>query len=174
MKRNLFKISLLLIAVTLFGCTGTINTVNYLPRSHNLYKNAYIVSAENSKFIEFKFGIVTPFVYYVPPDDPAVDHEIIGNTDLVIKQELEKYGISVVIGKRGDLPKDFDLIVEYNDTWRWDFKEIIDKLEIAFISPSGDSLIAKSTYNISKNKELHNFPTPEKIVPKMIKELLEE
>ncbi|NHJ85657.1 MAG: hypothetical protein FK734_09360 [Asgard group archaeon] len=132
------------------------------------------MSAENSKYIEFRFGIITPFVYYVPPDDPAIEHETIGNTDLVIKQELEKYGIYTVIGKRGDSPENFDLIVEYNDTWRWDFKEIIDKLEIAFISPSGDSLIAKSTYNISKNKELHNFPTPEKVVHKMIQELLQK
>ncbi len=174
MNRNLFEISLLLITVTLIGCTGTINTVSYLPKSDNLYKNAYIVSAENSKYIEFRFGIITPFVYYVPPDDPAIEHETIGNTDLVIKQELEKYGIYTVIGKRGDSPENFDLIVEYNDTWRWDFKEIIDKLEIAFISPSGDSLIAKSTYNISKNKELHNFPTPEKVVHKMIQELLQK
>jgi hypothetical protein len=35
-------------------------------------------------------------------------------------------------------------------------------------------VIAKSTYNIYWNKEIHNFPSPEKEVPKMIKELLEK
>jgi len=63
--------------------------------------------------------------------------------------------------------------VSVYDTWRWDLKKILDKLEIVFISPKGE-VIAKSTYNIYWNKEIHNFPSPEKEVPKMIKELLEK
>ena len=51
-------------------------------------------------------------------------------------------------------------------------KKILDELEISFISPEGNKVIAKSNFNIYKNKELHNFPTPEKEVPKMIKELI--
>ncbi len=49
----------------------------------------------------------------------------------------------------------------------------MDKLEIVIISPKGD-VISKSEFNIYKNKELHNFPSPEKEVPKMIKELFEK
>ena len=60
----------------------------------------------------------------------------------------------------------------YNDIWRWDLKKILDRLDIVFISPNDNKEIARSTYNVYKNKELHNFPTPEKEVPKMIKELL--
>jgi hypothetical protein len=41
-------------------------------------------------------------------------------------------------------------------------KKILDKLEIVFITPAADKIIAKSTYNIYKNKEMHNFPTPKK------------
>ena len=89
-----------------------------------------------------------------------------------IKKELEKNGIIAEIGKKEDTPVGFDFIVQYYDTWRWDFKKILDKLEIVFITAEGDKVIAKSTYNIYKNKEMHNFPTPEKEVPKMIKELL--
>ena len=103
---------------------------------------------------------------------PAEKKEIIGNTAEIIKVELAKNGISSEIGKRDDIPTDFDFIVLYQDTWRWDFKKILDKLEIAFVSKERDSIIAKSTFNIYKNKELHNFPTPEKEVPKMIKDLL--
>ena len=54
-----------------------------------------------------------------------------------------------------------------------EFKKILDKLEIVFISPQGE-MIAKSTYNIYKNKELHNFPTPEKEVSQMMKERLKK
>ena len=101
----------------------------------------------------------------------TVTREVIGNTDKVIKSELEKYGIQAEIVRKGEVLYDFDIIVEYYDTWRWDFKKILDKLEIVFISPKGE-LIAKSTYNIHRSKEFHNFPTPEKEVPKMIKEML--
>jgi len=51
-------------------------------------------------------------------------------------------------------------------------KKILDKLEIVFISADGKTEIARSTYNIYRNKELHDFPSAEKEVPKMIKELL--
>ena len=173
MKNWYCKISLyLFVSTLLYSCAGTINTIKYTPQTTLKYTKAYIISSKNSKYIKFKFGIITPYAYIVLPDDPAEDHDIISNTDNVIKQELEKYGIQAVIGKRGDTPEDFDLIVEYNDTWRWDFKKILDKLEIVFISPDGDNVIARSTYNIYRNKEFHNFPTPEKEVPKMIKELL--
>jgi len=162
----------LLATVVLFSsCAGTINTVRHV-NEQSEYKKAVIVSAENSQYIHFKPGIIIPLGgYIVLPDDPAEKHEVIGNTDKVIKNELEKYGITAEIIKKGELPDDFDLLIEYYDTWRWDFKKLLDKLEIVFISPKGE-MISKSTYNIYKNKELHDYPTPEKEVPKMMKELL--
>lgn len=168
MKNILYLLGILVLT----GCGGTIQTAQYSPPANPEFRKAYIISTENSQYIKFKFGTITPFGYFVPVDDPAEKREVIGNTDTVIKQELEKHGIQSVIGKKGDLPEGFDFIVQYNDTWRWDFKDILDNLEIAFISPDGEKLLAKSTFNIYKNKELHNFPSPEKEVPKMIKELL--
>jgi hypothetical protein len=165
-------IFIFLLLILLLGCAGTIQTTHYSNSSKAKYKKAYIISAENSQYIKFKFGIITPFGIIILPDDPAKKHEIIGNTDIVIKEELEKYGIVAEIGKKGDSPEGFDVIVEYQDTWRWDFKKTLDKLEIVFISPLGDTVMSRSTYNIYKNKELHDFPTPKKEVPKMIKELL--
>jgi hypothetical protein len=170
----MIKSTYLLIVVIIFSsCAGTINTVRYTTTIQPGYKKAVIVSAENSQYIKFKPGIIIPLVYIILPDDPAKKHEVIGNTDEVIKNEFEKYGISAEIIKNGELPDDFDLLIEYHDVWRWDFKKILDKLEIVFISPNGEA-IAKSTYNIYKNKEFHNFPTPEKEVPKMMKELLKK
>ena len=170
MRKSVF----VLVGVVLFcSCAGTINTVSYI-NTQSAYKKAVIISAENSNHIRFKPGIFIPMgVYIVLPDDPAEKGEVIGDTDKVIRQELERYGIHAEIVKRGEITDDFDLIVEYYDTWRWDMKNILDKLEIVFISQQGE-MIAKSTYNIYKNKEIHNFPTPEKEVPKMIKELLQK
>lgn len=175
MKRNFIYLPFLtaVIALLMSSCSGTINTVKYSVPEIKEQKKAYIVSAENSQYIKFKFGAITLGGYIILPDDPAQEHEIIGNTDLVIKNEVEKYGIKAEIVKKDDKLEDFDFLIEYHDTWRWDFKKILDKLEIVLISPNG-AVISKSEFNIYKNKELHNFPTPEKEVPKMIKELLEK
>jgi len=173
LKTALYNRFVYLLLIILSGCAGTINTVKHITSLEpSRYTKAYIISAENSNYIKFKFGVITPYAYVVLPDDPAQKHEVIGNTDVVIKQELERYGVHAVTGKKGDIPEGFDLIVLYSDTWRWDFRKILDKLEIVFISPEGDKEIARYTYNNYMNKEFHNFPTPEKEVPKMIKELL--
>lgn len=170
----LLKLPIYVLLIGLFSCAGTINTVrNGDPKTINNAR-AYIISAENSQYIKFKFGVITPFAYIVLPDDPAQEHKVIGNTDIVIKQELEKNGIYAKVGKKDDIPEGFDFIVMYNDTWRWDFKKVLDKLEIVFISGDGKEELARSTYNIYPNKEYHNFPTPEKEVPKMIKEMLNQ
>jgi len=163
---------LLILTYIIISCKGTINTVKYSENNFSKYKKAYIISSENSEYIKLKFGDLTYGGYLPPEDDPAEKMKVIGNTDTIIKRELEKRGIYAVIGKKGDTPENFDLIVKYKDKWRWDFKKILDKLEISFISPEGNKVLAKSNFSIYKNKELHNFPTPEKEVPKMIKELL--
>ncbi|WP_188221089.1 hypothetical protein [Flavobacterium pokkalii] len=174
MKKNFTCIGILTILIILLSsCSGTINTVKYSVPEIKEQKKAYIISAENSQYIKFKFGAITPLGYVILPDDPSKEHEIIGNTDLVIKNEVEKYGVQAEIVKKGDELGNFDLLIEYHDTWRWDLKKILDKLEIVIISPKGD-VISKSEFNIYKNKELHNFPSPEKEVPKMIKELFEK
>ncbi len=167
-KQTLILLNILILT----SCAGTIQTTQQTQNTITNYKKAYIISAKNSQYIKFKFGVITPFAYVVLPDDPAQKHEKIGNTDIIIKQELEKHGIKAEIGTEGDVPNDIDLIVMYNDTWRWDFKKILDRLDIVFISPTDNKELAKSTYNIHKSKEFHNFPTPEKEVPKMIKKLL--
>ncbi|WP_299016486.1 hypothetical protein [uncultured Polaribacter sp.] len=171
MKKKILGI-LVLFATIFFSCKGTINTVRYSENSPKKFKRAFIISLENSEYIKFKFGNFTYAGYLPSKDDKAKKVEVIGNTDTIIKRELEKRGILAVIGKKGDEPENFDLIVKYKDKWRWDFKKILDELEISFISPKGNKVIAKSHFSIYKNKELHNFPTPEKEVPKMIKELI--
>ncbi|MCT4647438.1 MAG: hypothetical protein N4A74_20800 [Carboxylicivirga sp.] len=112
-------VALILIATQLSSCKGTINTLSYIESENNDYKKAYILSSENSKYIEFKFGKLNyNGLYEIPEDDAPIEREIIGNTDEVIKQELEKQGIEATIGKKGDKPNGYDLIVRFEDTWR--------------------------------------------------------
>lgn len=160
------------IALLLEGCAGTIKTVHHTDQRK--YSKAYIISSDQSEYVKFKFGTFTYFGYIPPADGPSETRERIGNTDTIIKYELEKRGISATLGKKGDTPEGYDLIVTYDDIWRWDFKKILQHLDIYFISPRGDSVLATSTFDIYYNKELHNFPTPKKEVPKMIEELLKK
>jgi hypothetical protein len=162
----------LLLFLMLCSCAGTIRTTKYTNQNASNYKKAYVVVNQSSQYIEFQPSIITPNLYISMPDDPAEVHEVIGNTDIVIKEELEKYGMIVEIGKMPDTAS-FDLMVKYNDTWRWDFKKILDRLEIIFISPEDGTEIAKSIYKMTIFKEFHNFPSPKKEVPKMIKQLLD-
>ncbi len=167
MKKNYKSISSIIAVVIIIifsNCAGTINTVGSLKPSQ--YQNAFIVSAQHSEYIKFKF------LYMYFGDNAPTSREKIGNTDLVIKSELDKRGINSVIGEDGEIPQNTDLIILYNDVWRWDFKPVLDNLEIVFISPSTKEEIARSTFNIYRNKEIHNFPNAEKEVPKMIEELL--
>lgn len=158
-----------MILISFASCAGTIKTTSSPDSSMASFKKVYIISTEESKYIKFKFGRITPIGYLPPIEDrPPVNQGTIGNTAEVIKKELEKYGIEAVLGKKGDTPEGFDLVIEYNDTWRWDFKKVLDRLEIILINSDGKE-IAKSIYTIHRNKEMHNFPTPEKEVPKMIK-----
>lgn len=163
MKFQLIVVYAVLV-VAFSSCAGTIHTSGSL--NSGAYKKAFIVAAHDSQYIKFKF------LYMYLGDHTPSAHEKIGNTDLVIKNELEKRGIYSVIGVDGEIPEDIDLIVSYNDVWRWDFKPILDNLDIVFISPETKEEIAKATYNIYYNKEMHNFPNAEKEVPKMMEELL--
>ena len=99
------SILLLIVAMLFCNCAGTIHTVRHV-NTQNEYKKAVIISAESSNYIQFKPGIIIPIgVYIVLPDDPAEKREVIGNTDNVIKQELEKYGIHAEIVKKEKLQK---------------------------------------------------------------------
>ena len=164
--------SLLILILFLWNCAGTIHT-NRLPGyDFKNFKKAYIVSAKNSQYIKFQFGILAGMTYIPPVNEQAESTEKIGNTDIVLKNELEKYGIVSVIGTEGTVPEDVDIIVKYSDVWRWDFKKILEQLEINLINAKSNKVIGEATYNIG-SKEFHNFPTPEKEVPKMIKKLME-
>ena len=161
------------IPLLLCSCAGTIKTIKQADyKETSTLKRAYIISVESSNYIKFKFGLITPYGYITMPDDPPQRHAVIGNTDKVIKAELEKNGVQAEIGKKGDSPEGYDFVVLYRDIWRWDLKKILQKLEIVFISAADNKEIARSVYDMPGNMEIHNFPTPEKEVPKMIKQLL--
>ena len=119
-------------------------------------------------------GIPLGYVYIVPTDDAPVTKEKIGNTDSVIMKELSKYHIDAQIIQPGDTINKADLLVFYKDVWRWDFKKILDNLEIVFYARESEQPVISSTFSVGTNKEIHNFPSPEKVVPKMIRQMMEK
>lgn len=97
---SICKALTLLNFIWLCSCAGTIQTIRQTQQPLSSYRKAYIVSSSNSQYIKFKFGIITPLAYIILPDDSSQKHKKIGNTDIVIKQELEKYGIKAEIGNK--------------------------------------------------------------------------
>jgi hypothetical protein len=155
------------------SCAGTISVKKNQNDELNKIKKAFIVSAKNSKFIKIQFGTFIAGVGYIPPvDERAEEAAAVGKTDEIIKKELEKYNVISIIGNQGEVPQNIDVIVIYNDVWRWDFKNVLDQLEIDFINPKTNQIICEATYKIG-DKEMHDFPTSEKEVPKMIKKIME-
>ncbi len=155
------------------GCAGKITTIKTPKADTSKFKKAFIISAENSQYIEFKFGSILAGGAYLPPvnDDPAKTTKVKGKTAEVIKEELSKYGVASIIGEKGSTPEDIDVIVKYSDIWRWDLKEILDSLDILYIDPETNQIIAESHFKIG-HTEYHDFPLPENEVPKMINELM--
>lgn len=63
--------------VLCIGCAGTIRTSKKEGILHfQNARRAYIVSVENSDYIKFRFGVITPFAYIQLPDRVAEQHEV--------------------------------------------------------------------------------------------------
>lgn len=167
-------IRFILISTTIllfFSCSGKIITTNN-GFSKNQFSKAYIISNEESRR-KLPFVVPLPNVT-IHGTTAAGKTKKIGNIEEVIKNELEKHGIEAIIATDNDedIPEDIDFIVIYYDIWRWDFKNVLEYLEIVFLHTNGEDVLARSIYKIHASKEFHNFPTPKKEIPKMFNQLL--
>lgn len=158
------------IITILFSCSGKIITSNE-GFIRNQFNKAYIISNKDSRR-KLPFVIPLPNAI-IHGTTSAGDTKKIGNIEQVIKDELEKHGFEAIIASDDEeIPEDIDFIVIYYDIWRWDFKNILEYLEIVFLHSNGEDVLARSIYKIHASKEFHNFPTPKKEIPKMFDQLL--
>jgi hypothetical protein len=171
MKKIFFPVLLILsCSLVLLGCAG--KHISTLDPGVDLrsYKKVHIVYNHNSKKIKNSVALVPGGATYSPVGEEVVSR--VGYTAQVIQSELGKYGIhSAVVNESHPIPDDVDLVVRYDDTWNWDMKDYLYALEIEFIDNGSGKVVAKGTFTSSY---AHNFPTPEKEVPKMIKSMFDK
>jgi hypothetical protein len=174
-KAFLYAAILYLVVLSQSACKGTIETVTYVSKNIR-FKRAYIIAPQRPTHYKFVPTMIPAYFWDESHRDAlyasAEKIEVVGKTEKAIREELEEYGISAVIGTSKNAPEGFDIIVKFNESWTWDMTNILDHLEIIFISCTDGKEIGRSIYRINDNSEMHNFPTPRKEVPNMIRELM--
>jgi hypothetical protein len=62
--------------------------------------------------------------------------------DKIIQSELAKLGISATSGLEASKPKDFDVLVTYEDRWTWDITNYMINLTISIRNAKNNVLLA--------------------------------
>lgn len=164
----------LTVSIMLSSCAGSYYIDKYTDDPLQGVSKVYIIKADSSYYENFMMGIVLPSGY-VPPvvDGEVVKKKAIGDTDKYLKQEFDKMGMKTSIGYYKDIPDDTDLLVIYSDKWRWDFKKIMDRLDVEFINYKSKELVAEMKYRIG-SKEMHDYPSAQEEVPRLFEKYLNE
>ena len=70
--------------------------------------------------------------------------------DIIIANELQKYGINATSGYMSDRPADTDILVVYEDRWQWDMTNYLIYMRIDLRSPKTNVLLSTgSSYQTS-------------------------
>lgn len=75
--------------------------------------------------------------YYVLRHDRDKRH-----IDKIIQSELAKLGISATSGLEASKPKEFDVLVTYEDRWMWDITNYMINLTITLLDAKNNVLLA--------------------------------
>ncbi len=171
----MFKISLLfIVAIMLSSCAGSYYIDKYTDDPLQGVNKVYIIKADSSYYEKFMMGIVLPSGYIpLVVDGEVVKTKAIGDTDKYLKKEFDKLGMKTSIGYYNEIPDDTDLLVIYSDKWRWDFKKIMDRLDVEFIDYRSKELVAEMKYRIG-SKDMHDYPSAQEEVPRLFNKYLNE
>jgi len=90
-------------------------------------------------------GLRTYHVVRFPPDERGIEQ--------VIAAALRKRGLEATAGNEGDAPPGVQVIVTYQDKWRWDMTMYMLELRIYFREPQTGRLLAMgSSYHTSVSR----------------------
>lgn len=161
------KLALVITASLLCSCAGSYYIDKYTEDPLQDVESVYIIKADSSYYEKFMMGMILP-TGYVPPvvDGEIVKKNAIGDTDKYLKIEFDKLGMNTSIGSYNEIPDTTDLLVIYSDKWRWDFKKVMDKLDVELIDYKSKELVGEMKYRIG-SKEMHDYPSAEEEVPRL-------
>lgn len=91
------------------------------------------------------------------------------DVDASLQRELLLRGLSVTAGTEANpsVPAEADLLVRYQDGWRWDLVMYLKRLDLQIYDAQTDTLLASATW---KNSALHGFHGMDKVVRQLVAE----
>ena len=128
----------LLIGGFIAGCSTTSEVVVNQPEAGRPAATAYLVShGGNSKDMDDSF-----------------------------QEALSMHGLKVTTGESDPADaKTYDMIVKYDDTWRWDLAMFLLNLNVDFYDGKDGALMAHSTWH---NSPAHGFQKANDVVPPLV------
>lgn len=88
--------------------------------------------------------------------------------DNSFEEALAMHGLKVTAGESDPADaKIYDLIVKYDDTWRWDLAMFLLNLNVDFYDGKDGALMAHSTWH---NSPAHGFQKAKDVVPPLVAE----
>jgi len=89
------------------------------------------------------------------------------DVDAHVQRELMAHGITVKAGPELADPGT-DIIVRYNDNWRWDMTMYLSSLDIQIYDANSGTLMGSGSW---KNSALHGYHSAEKVTRKVMEEI---
>jgi len=89
-----------------------------------------------------------------------------------VRRALLHHGLSETEGTDDAIQnKNVDLVVKYDDHWRWDLTMYLQSIDIELFDSKTGSLIAESSW---KNSAFHRFPNAEDVVDDLVNQTFEK
>ena len=177
--KRLILVMFLCLVIT--SCRGTL-TVNAPNKYNKAIRKVFVAEKQTSYKVPINFigaagvlggAIGGAMAGLASKDMKKYEVPAIGKTYLHIKNFFEKSGYTVVSGNLETIPTDIDAVVDYDDYWEWDLKYYLKMLKITFKDPKTGNIFAEGLYKASRGG-LHDYPSSEREVPKLISAILEK
>jgi len=82
-----------------------------------------------------------------------------------LQHAMQDLGLNVTSGLEANRPRIVDVVVRYDDTWRWDLAMYLYEIELELYDGVTNSLLATGRW---KNSVLHRFPDEERVVAEVV------
>ncbi|HKU19301.1 MAG TPA: hypothetical protein VJP80_08675 [Candidatus Saccharimonadales bacterium] len=129
----------LLVIVLISGCTATSNVVLNPTETGRTFTSVYLVTHGG--------------------------HSV--DMDNAFRKALMQRGLKVTEGETEPQTKSTDLVVKYDDTWRWDIAMYLLSLDVQIYDSKTGALVAESEWH---NSPAHTWPNVDTVVGQLMQQ----
>jgi hypothetical protein len=89
--------------------------------------------------------------------------------DALLQKEMLRHGFAVSVGPEGGTSGNAQLIVRYDDDWKWDLAMYLRSFDVMVYDPKTQVLLATGSW---KNSVFHGFYSEDKVVAQVVDQTL--